>query len=108
MSDQDDDLAELLGAAPHTSDPGFRIGVLARAATRKRRRQAAVRAARSMALFGAVGLAFPLAQAAGLTWDDAAPLAAAAGALLAAYAVAVATIDGPRALILRSRAVMRV
>ena len=108
MSD-DIDLASLLGEAPPEGpDPGFRFDVFARVAERARRRAAFTRALNRIALFAAIGLIFPLAQAAGFSWQAAQPVLLAAGAITAAAAVAVLTIQGPRGVLARSRAMLRV
>ncbi|MGH6949873.1 MAG: hypothetical protein ACREH4_03315, partial [Vitreimonas sp.] len=81
MSD-DLDLANLLGEAPPDApDPGFRYDVFARVASRARRRGSLHRAANQVAVFAAIGLVFPLAQVAGLSWQAAQPVLLAAGVL---------------------------
>ncbi len=106
MSD-DRMLAELLGEAPSARDPGFRFDVFARVAERARRRAARRRAARYALAFTLIGLVFPLARLTGLTLADAEPWLLAGGVLALAYALAVAAIDGPRALLTRSLLAVR-
>lgn len=107
MSD-DIELANLLGEAPPKApDPAFRFDVFARVNERARRRAAFTRALNRVAIFAAIGLIFPLAQAAGLSWQSAQPVLLAAGGLTAAAAVAVLTIQGPRGVLARSRAILR-
>jgi len=103
MSD-DLELAALLGEAPRTSDPGFRLDVLARTAKRARRRASRRRAARRVAHSTLVGAVFPVFQAFGVS---AAQLLLAAGVLGFTYVLALLTIDGPRGALARSRAVLR-
>ena len=100
-------LAELLGEAPKTPDPGFRIDVLARAGARARRRAALDRAWKQIVLFTLIGAVFPVAQAFGLTWHAAQPLVLAGAVLATAYLLAMLTIQGPRPLLARSRALLR-
>lgn len=107
MSD-DLDLANLLGEAPSAApDPGFRYDVFARVAERARRRAALSRGLNRIATFTAIGLGLAIAQAAGLTFDAAQPILVASGALLCAAAVATLTIGGPKAVLARSRAMLR-
>lgn len=107
MSD-DLELADLLGQAPRRApDPGFRFDVLARVADSNRRRGAQARALRQVAVFAAIGLAFPVLQATGFGWSEAQPLVLAAAALAAAAAVALLTIQGPSVVLARSRALLR-
>jgi hypothetical protein len=107
MSD-DLDLANLLGEGPPDGpDPGFRYDVFARVAERARRRAALSRAANQVAAFAAIGLIFPLAQIAGFSWESAQPVVLAAAALTVAAAAAVLTIQGPRGVLARSRAMLR-
>lgn len=106
--ENDRELAELLGGqVPPTPDPGFRLDVMARTAARVRRREAYARALNKVAVFAAIGLVFPLADAAGLTWQAAQPLVLSAGAMSAAAALALLTIQGPRLVLSRSRALLR-
>jgi Flp pilus assembly protein TadB len=104
MSD-DLELAALLGEAPTTPDPGFRFDVLARTAERARRRGAREHAFRTIALFALIGLVFPVAHALGLGLAELQPLLLVAGVLALAYVLAVWTLEGPRAVLARSRAV---
>lgn len=108
MSERYDDLfmADLLGETPATPDPGFRYDVLFRASLRARRRAAMNKALNQIALFSAIGLVFPIAGAAGLTWETAQPLVMAAGLLVLGLAVASVSILGPRAVLARSRAIL--
>ncbi len=106
MSD-DIELANLLGAAPpEAPDPGFRFDVFARVNARARRRASLSRAANQIAAFAAIGLIFPLAQTAGFNWQTAQPVLWAAGALAVAAATALLTIQGPRGVLARSRAML--
>lgn len=98
------DLANLLGEAPAAvADPVFRYDVLARAASRARRRASLQRALDQVAVFAAIGLVFPLARAAGLSFDTAQPVALAGGVLAAAALVGVLSLYGPRGALARSR-----
>jgi len=100
-------IAEMLGEAPKTPDPGFRIDVLARVGARARRRAALDRAWRQIFTFTLIGAVFPIAQALGLTWQSAQPLVLTGAVLALAYLFAALTIQGPRPLLARSRAVLR-
>jgi len=106
MSD-DLDLAALLGEAPRTPDPGFRFDVMALAAERAHRRAARQRALRLVLVSTLIGLAFPLAQAFGVGFTEAQPLLLVAGTLGLAYVLALLTIQGPAAVLARSRALLR-
>lgn len=108
MSERDDDLlmADLLGEAPATPDPGFRYDVLFRTSIRARRRAAMSKALNQIALFSAIGLVFPIAGALGLTWETAQPLVMAVAALAVGLTVASVSILGPRAVLARSRALL--
>jgi fatty acid desaturase len=106
MSD-DLELAALLGEAPAMPDPTFRFDVLARTAERARRRQARQNAFRVTAMFALIGLVFPLAHAFGLGLAQLQPLLLVAGLLGLAYVLALWTLEGPRAVLARSRAVLR-
>jgi hypothetical protein len=106
MSD-DAFLSGLLGDAPHGAQPAFRIDVFVRITERAQRRAALLRGLRLVAASTALGALFPAAQALGLTPGTAAPLAAAALGIALAYGAAVATVEGPRALLSRSRAALR-
>ncbi|GIK48914.1 MAG: hypothetical protein BroJett013_16110 [Alphaproteobacteria bacterium] len=104
----DRELADLLGRAPPASpDPVFRFDVFARVTERARRREAVSRALNQVAAYAAVGLAFPVARAAGLDWPAAQPVLLAGGAVAAAAAVALVTILGPRSLLHRWLALLR-
>lgn len=106
MSD-DLDLAALLGEAPTTPDPGFRFDVLALTTARARRREARQRAFHTMVLFALVGLIFPVAHTFGLSAAQMQPLLLVAAVLALAYVLAVWTIEGPRAVLSRSRLLLR-
>lgn len=106
MSD-DLDLAALLGEAPQTSDPAFRFDVLALTAERARRRQARQRAFRITVVFALIGLIFPLAHTFGLGLAHLQPLLSVAGVLGLAYVLALWTLEGPRAVLARSRVLLR-
>ena len=106
MSD-DFELATLLGEAPATPDPAFRFDVLARTAERARRRQARQNAFRMTIMFALIGLIFPLAHTFGLGLAQVQPLLLVAGLLALAYVLALWTLEGPRAVLARSRAVLR-
>lgn len=106
MSD-DLDLAALLGEAPRTPDPAFRFDVLALTAERARRRQARQRAFRITVLFALFGLIFPLAHTFGLGLAQLQPLLLVAGVLGLAYVLALWTLEGPRAVLARSRVLLR-
>lgn len=105
MSD-DLELAALLGEAPRTPDPAFRLDTLTRVAIRARRRASRQRAFRTVAVFTLLGLIFAALQALGLSVDSLQPLLLVAGVLGLAYVLAVLTIDGPRAVLARSRAML--
>lgn len=106
MSD-DLGLAALLGEAPRTPDPGFRFDVLSLTSQRARRRASRQRALRLVLISTLVGLVFPLAQAFGLGFHELQPLLLVAGVLGLAYVLALLTLEGPRAVLARSRAVLR-
>ncbi|MEZ5957418.1 MAG: hypothetical protein R3C27_09445 [Hyphomonadaceae bacterium] len=106
MSD-DLELAALLGEAPHTPDPGFRFDVLQLAAGRARRRTSRRRALRLVLISTLIGLVFPLTQAFGVGFQEVQPLLLVAATLAVAYVLALLTIEGPRAALARSRAVLR-
>lgn len=106
MSD-DRMMAELLGDGPRAPDPGFRFDVFVRIAARARKRAAMRRAAKVAGLFAAIGLAFPLAGAAGLSLADARPFLLVASVLCAAYVFALFAIEGPSGVLARSRALVR-
>ena len=106
MSD-DLELAALLGEAPAAPDPAFRYDVFTNVAERARRRHARVRAARMVAVFTIVGLAFPLAQALGLGLGELRPVLEAGAALAVAGVAALLTIRGPRVVLAYSRAAIR-
>lgn len=106
MSD-DLELAALLGEAPAAPDPTFRYDVFTNMAERARRRHARVRAVRTLSIFTAIGLVFPLAQGLGVGAGDVAPILETGAALVAAGAVALLTIHGPRVVLAYSRAAIR-
>ncbi len=99
----DRDLADLLGDAPPTPDPRFRLDVLSRVARRARQFAAAERAVRTIGAFTAIGVFFPLAQALGLTLADMQPLFMAAAIVGVAYLFAKAMARGPRGVLLALR-----
>lgn len=106
MSD-DLDLAALLGEAPRTPDPGFRFDVLSVTAERARRRASRQRAFRTTVFFALIGLIFPIAHTLGLGLTELQPLLLVAGVLSLAYVLALWTLEGPRAVLARSRALLR-
>jgi hypothetical protein len=101
------DLAALLGEAPKTPDPGFRFDVLKLTAMRAHRRTARQRAFRLVLISTLIGLIFPLAHVFGVGFHELQPLLLVAGVLGLAYVLALLTIEGPRAALARSRAVLR-
>jgi hypothetical protein len=100
-------MAELLGEAPRTPDPAFRVEVFARMAGRARRRAALDRGVKQMLAFSLLGFIFPAAQALGFTWEAAQPLLLTGGVLALAYLLAALAIQGPRQLLARSRGMLR-
>ena len=106
MSD-DHDLAGLLGEAPRTPDPSFRFDVLTRTFERACRRGARQNAFRTTMMFVLLGLIFPVAQAFGVGIRELQPFLLVAGLLALAYVLALWTLEGPRAVLARSRAVFR-
>lgn len=103
----DRDMAELLGEAPRTPDPGFRVDVLGRVASRARRRAAFDRAWKQVVTFTLIGALFPVARAFGITGEIVQPLLLVGAVLVVAYLFAALTIQGPRPLLARSRAILR-
>lgn len=103
----DFELAALLGEAPKMPDPAFRFDVLLRTAERARRRKARRNALRLTAVFALFGLIFPLAHTFGFGLAQLQPLLLVAGLLGLAYVLALWTLEGPRAVVARSRAVLR-
>lgn len=101
------EMAELLGETPRTPDPGFRLDVQARVAVKARRRAALARAWKHVVVFTLIGVAFPIGQAFGITWHSIEPLFLVGAVLAFAYLFAVLTIQGPRPLLARSRALLR-
>jgi hypothetical protein len=97
-------LAALMGEAPATPDPAFRLDVFARVSARRRRRAAAERAVLQIAGFTAVGLLLALIQSAGIQAHALAPVLGVAGALAAVGAFAFTVIAGPKAALARVRA----
>lgn len=85
----DEELADLLGAAPASPDPAFRYDVFARVIVHDRRNAARRRAVHIVAASTALGLFCGLAQAAGFTAHTALPLIYAAAAAGMTYALAV-------------------
>jgi hypothetical protein len=104
----DRELADLLGEAPASPDPAFRLDVLARTAARARKRVVRRRAVHYVAAFTALGLAVPALRSLGLTAGDVQPLLLSAGAILLAYVFALLSIEGPAAVLQRSRVLLRV
>jgi len=104
---KDLELAALLGEAPQTPDPGFRFDVLSLTSQRARRRASRQRALRLVLVSTLVGLVFPLAQAFGLGFAEMQPLLLVAGVLAFAYVLALWMLEGPRAVLAHSRAVLR-
>lgn len=104
---EDLELAALLGEAPKTPDPGFRFDVLQLTAVRANRRTSRHRAFRLVLISTLIGLIFPLAQVFGVGFRELQPLLLVAGVLGLAYVLALLTIEGPRAALARSRAVLR-
>ena len=101
-------LAALLGEAPKTPDPGFRLDVFARVNERARRRAAYGRAMLQVATFTAIGLVLALVQWASADAGAWLPMLGAAGALAAAGVFALAVIEGPKAALMRASSVFRV
>lgn len=101
------DLAALLGEAPKTPDPGFRFDVLSLTSQRAHRRASRQRAFRLVLASTFIGLLFPLAHAFGVGFAEVQPLLLVAAVLGLAYVLAVLTLEGPRAVLARSRAVLR-
>ncbi len=100
MSD-DTFLADLLGKAPRTPDPGFRIDVLARVAQRRQRRAALMRAMCWIVASLLVGLVFALAGAFGMPSEIVQVLGACSGAVVVAHMGALVAINGARAALLQ-------
>ncbi len=105
MNEQD--LAGLLGASPITPDPVFRFEVFKRIAERARRRAAYRRAARTVAVSSAVGVFFPLAQAAGFTLADAQPLFYTGVVVGLTYFLAREAVKGPHSVLARGLGQLR-
>lgn len=103
----DNELADLLGEAPKTPDPAFRVDVFARITETARRRSAYMRAFRQAGAFVLLGLLIAAAQAFGLNWDSARPVVLVAVVVGAAYLFAHLTMQGPGAVVARSRAALR-
>jgi hypothetical protein len=106
MSD-DLDLAGLLGEAPRTPDPGFRLDVLTLTAQCARRRASHRRALRTVLISTIVGVGFATAQLFGVGFAEVQPLLLVGGVLGLAYVLALLTIEGPRAVLARSRSMLR-
>lgn len=96
----DRELANLLGEAPTTPDPGFRFDVFARVTERKRRREAFERAVLQTAAFTALGLVVPVVQVAGLSEHMLMPILGAVGALAGVGLVAF-VLASPKAALAR-------
>lgn len=103
----DNELADLLGETPKTPDPAFRVDVFARITEAAHRRAAYARALRQLGAFVLLGLVIAAAQAFGLNWDSARPVALVAIVVGAAYLFAHLTMRGPGAVVARSRAALR-
>lgn len=97
------ELAELLGSAPHSRDPGFRFDVFARIAERSNRRSARRRAVACVLTSAAIGLAFPALAALGFTLADAEPWLMVAAAMSIAYVLALLTLEGVGGVVARVR-----
>ena len=108
MTDHDLEMAELLGEAPKTPDPSFRIDVLARVTAKARRRASVDRAWKQIAVFTLIGAAVPIVQAFGVTTHAVEPVLLVGAVLGFAYLFAALTIQGPGPLLARSRAMLRV
>lgn len=93
----DTSLAALLGEAPTSTDPRFRVDVLARVKARAARRSAWRRGVLRVAGFTAAGLLAALVQSASVDAGAWAPLLISAGALATAGSFALMVISGPRA-----------
>lgn len=100
-------LAALLGEAPKTPDPGFRLDVFARVTENARRRAAHGRAMLQVAAFTAIGLVLALVQTASMDAGAWMPLLGVAGALAATGVFALAVIEGPKAALARATSVLR-
>ena len=100
-------IASLLGAAPRSPDPGFRFDVLARVASRARRRVQIWTALRQVMLFAAVGGFVAVLQRAHLDWAELRPLLFTAGTLIGAALLSSALIGGPRRLRADAAAALR-
>ncbi len=94
-------LAAMLGEAPNSVDPSFRLEVFAHISTRAGRRAARGRAMLHIAAFTAVGLVLAVVHNAGIDADAWTALITAACALGGAGAFALVTIRGPRAVLAR-------
>lgn len=105
MSD-DLELAALLGEAPKTPDAGFRFDVLSLTSQRARRRASRQRAFRLVLISTLTGLIFPFAHAFGVGFAEIQPLLLVAAVLGLAYVLALLALEGPRAVLARSRAVL--
>jgi len=101
-------LAALLGEAPRTPDPGFRLDVFARMTARAHKRAAVERALLQVAAFTALGLVVGLVQFASMEAHALLPVLGVAGALALACAFALAVIAGPKAALARVSAVLRI
>lgn len=96
-------LAGLLGQAPNTPDPGFRLDVFARVTARDQRRAAFGRAMLQVAAFTAIGLVLALVQNASVDAGAWAPMLGAVGALVVSGLFALVVIQGPKAALARLR-----
>lgn len=100
-------IAELLGAAPRSPDPGFRFDVFARVATRARRRAQIWTALRQVMLFAAAGAFVAVLQRAHLDWSELQPPLFTAGTLIGAALASSVLIGGPRRLRADAAAALR-
>jgi hypothetical protein len=101
-------IAALLGEAPKTPDPGFRVDVFARMSERVQRRAAYARAMLHVAAFTAAGIVLALVQSASVDAGAWMQMLGVAGALLGAGVFALAVIEGPKAALARAGALLRV
>jgi hypothetical protein len=104
----DDEMAGLLGDSPPAADPAFRFDVFARVTARAQRRAALQRGVLQAAVLTSAGAAIAAIQAAGFPWPEALPVMGAAAVVVVSYALAIAVIQGPRALLGYTRTALRV
>lgn len=103
----DDELANLLGAAPQAPDPAFRLEVFARVALAAQQRAARRRALSIVVVSTATGAFFGLAQAAGVTIETLQPLFYALGAAGSTYVLAMEAMKGRRSVLARTLGQLR-